>query len=257
MFDPKCHDSNGLERLELSDLLSFNSYVSGLSAAGVPIRFPGAPRQLCDWLQGISNRMAVNVGMGQKLSIALSNDPHITPAYLSALAAWQSSKDQTASNSSDDSASLGDFQVLEPWVRSGIAGNRQVDRSALYAFWLWVVALMGSIVMIHSVWTVFPKIRQLYNHSGYALGGGYRWLEWLFNRLTPLSLFAFGLLILAPLLWRFWFEKMTKHHVVPKYYSRLFFLAYLLLGGLVTLVVGLTVFWPVIEMLIQIGEPRS
>jgi len=256
MADQQNLNPNGLEHLELSDLLSFNSQVSKLVDAGVPIRFQGAPSSMGLWLQGISNRVAVNVGLGDSPAVALSKDPSVNSAYLSALTAWQASREGGSSNNTDDQSLEGAFEALDPWVRSGIAGDRQVDKSSVYAFWLWLVALMASMVMIHSAWTVFPKLKLFYQNSGFEIGGGYLWLKWIYDRLVPLGLSLAMLLALAPLVWRLWFNRIVKHRILSNVYSRGFFLAYLAIGGLMTAVVGWTVFWPMVELLIQVGEPR-
>ena len=251
MVSPKNQMPSGLSELELPQLLSFNDQVKKLVVAGVPIRFPGAPSHVPEWLGGISKRVALNVGLGQSPSTALSSDPSINPAYLTALAAWLESR------KASDATSVGSLQVLEPWVQSGLQGDRQVDKSGLYAFWLWLVALMASIVMIHSVWVMFPKLKIFYENSGLQIGIGYRWSEWIYDRLGLVASVLAAMVLAAPVLWRLWFQRIAKHWRIPSYTARVFFLVYLLLGGAMTALLGWTVLWPVVELLIQVGEPRS
>jgi len=246
----------GLSGLELQDLLAFNNQVAKLALAGVPIRFAGAPHSISEWLQGISNRAAVNVGLGQTAFGALSSEPSINAQYVAALAAWLGSKTSGGGPDFEGDGSQGSLKVLEPWVQKGLQGNRQVDKSAIYAFWLWIVAMLASVVLIHTVWLLFPKLAKFYDNSGYEIGIGYRWLEWIHDRLAWVACSLAGILIAAPLLWRAWFSSIAQHWSLPKYFSQGFFLAYLLLGGIITAVLGWTVFWPVIEMLVCVGEPQ-
>jgi hypothetical protein len=119
-----------LESLQISDLLAFNGQVAKLIEAGVPIRFSGAPTSVIDWLQGISHRAAVNVGLGQSLPGALKSDSSVQPAYLEALSAWLGSAPEasdSASGSGSDSSR--DLSALDPWVKTGLRGDRLVGRS--------------------------------------------------------------------------------------------------------------------------------
>lgn len=234
-----------LERLELSDLLAFNSQLTKLVQAGVPVRFPGAPVSVVPWLEEINKQVALNVNLGQSPWAALSGNAKPQDAYLSALAAWLKSR------STDTSLS-----VLDPWVQSGISGNHQIGKSAQYAFWLWLLSLIASVILMQSVWILYPKLQLFYDNSGLQIGAGYRWLQWLYENFRPIAAVLAILLLIAPLAWRTWFYRIAKHRVLPSYYSRGFFLAYLVLGGVITAILGLTVFIPVIEILTQLGEPR-
>ncbi len=234
-----------LVRLELSDLLTFNSQLTKLVQAGVPIRFPGAPVSVVPWLEEINKQVALNVNLGQSPWAALSGDAKTNSSYLSALAAWLKSRSMDTS-----------LSVLDPWVQSGISGNHQIGKSAQYAFWLWLLSLIASVILMQSVWILYPKLQLFYDNSGLRFGVGYRWLQWLYENFRPIASALAILLLVAPLLWRFWFYKVAKHRLLPSYYSRGFFLAYLILGGAMTAILGLTVFIPVIEILTQLGEPR-
>ena len=234
-----------LVRLELSDLLTFNSQLTKLVQAGVPIRFPGAPVSVVPWLEEINKQVALNVNLGQSPWAALSGDAKTNSSYLSALAAWLKSRSMDTS-----------LSVLDPWVQSGVSGNHQIGKSAQYAFWLWLLSLIASVILMQSVWILYPKLQLFYDNSGLRIGVGYRWLQWLYENFRPTAAVLAILLLVAPLLWRFWFYKVAKHRLLPSYYSRGFFLAYLILGGAMTAILGLTVFIPVIEILTQLGEPR-
>ena len=234
-----------LVRLELSDLLTFNSQLTKLVQAGVPIRFPGAPVSVVPWLEEINKQVALNVNLGQSPWAALSGDAKTNSSYVSALAAWLKSRSMDTS-----------LRVLDPWVQSGISGNHQIGKSAQYAFWLWLLSLIASAILMQSVWILYPKLQLFYDNSGLRIGVGYRWLQWLYENFRPIASALAILLLVAPLLWRFWFYKVAKHRLLPSYYSRGFFLAYLILGGAMTAILGLTVFIPVIEILTQLGEPR-
>ncbi len=245
-----------LESLQISDLLAFNGQVAKLIEAGVPIRFPGAPTSVIDWLQGISHRAAHNVGLGQSLSGALKSDSSVQPAYLEALSAWLGSAPEASGSASGlGSDSSRDLSALDPWVKTGLRGDRLVGRSEVYAFWLWLVALVASLVLIHSVWVIHPKLRQFYENSGMLLGPGYRWMDWLYGHLGWMALAMSVLLIAIPIIWRFWFRGVAKHWSLPSYFARIFFVAYLVLGGVITGFTAITVFWPMVELLTKLGAP--
>jgi hypothetical protein len=256
MVDQTTHLPEALAELELPELLAFNNQLSKLASAGVPIRFAGAPRSLDRWLQGISSRVAMGVGLGQKPFALLNADPSMNQEYIAALSAWYGSRSAQSDRGSQEEDSLGSLRVLEPWVRKGLMGNRQVDKSALYAFWLWTVAWIASIVLIHTVWLLFPKFQRFYQNSGLEIGVGYRWMEWIYNHLMVVASVLGLLLVAAPVLWRAWFRVIARHWSLSSHFARGFFLAYLLIGGLITAVLGWTVFWPVIELLLRISEPR-
>ena len=243
-----------LESLQISDLLAFNGEVAKLIEAGVPIRFPGAPTSVVDWLQGISHRAAVNVGRGQSLSGALKSDPSVQPAYLEALSAWLGSAPEASDSASDSSR---DLSALDPWVQTGLRGDRLVNRSEVYAFWLWLVAFVASLALIHSVWVMQPKMRQFYENSGLVVGPGYRWMDWLYSHLGWMALAMGVLLIAIPMVWRFWFRGVAKHWSLPSYFARIFFVAYLAFGGAITGFTAITVFWPMVELLTKLGAPGS
>jgi hypothetical protein len=252
--------SDRLERLQISDLQAFNGQVAKLIAAGVPIRFPGAPVSVVDWLQGISHRAAVNVGLGQSPSGALKSDPSVRPAYLQALSAWLANGSDASelagvSDTSEPSGSQRDLSALDPWVQTGLRGERLVGRSEVYAFWLWLVAFVASLALIHSVWVMQPKLRQFYENSGLVIGPGYRWMDWLYSRLGFVTLALALFLIAFPLVWRFWIRGVAKHWSLPSYFARIFFVAYLVLGGAITALIGCTVFLPMIELLTKLGAP--
>ncbi|MFM7518660.1 MAG: hypothetical protein ACKO3V_17125 [Pirellula sp.] len=234
-----------LERLELSDLLAFNSQLTKLVQAGVPVRFPGAPVSVVPWLEELNKQVALNVNSGQSPWVALSGDAKTNNAYVLTLAAWL--KSRSSGNS---------LRVLDPWVRSGVSGNHQIGKSGQYAFWLWLLSLIASVILMQSVWMLYPKLQRFYENSGLQMGVGYRWLQWLYENFSPIASVLATLLLIAPLAWRTWFYKIAKHRVLPSYYSRGFFLAYLIIGGAMTAILGLTVFVPVIEILTQVGEPR-
>ena len=234
-----------LVRLELSDLLTFNSQLTKHVQAGVPIRFPGAPVSVVPWLEEINKQVALNVNLGQSPWAALSGDAKTNSSYVSALAAWLKSRSMDTS-----------LRVLDPWVQSGISGNHQIGKSAQYAFWLWLLSLIASAILMQSVWILYPKLQLFYDNSGLRIGVGYRWLQWLYENFRPIASALAILLLVAPLAWRTWFYRIAKHRLLPSYYSRGFFLAYLILGGAMTAILGLTVFIPVIEILTQLGEPR-
>jgi hypothetical protein len=225
--------------------LAFNSQLTKLVQAGVPIRFPGAPVSLVPWLDEISKQVALKVDLGQSPCDALNNNPESNSSYLSALSAWLKSR------SSDSS-----LRTLDPWVQSGISGNHQIGKSAQYAFWLWVLCLIASVILMQSVWMLFPKLRLFYENSHLQIGVGYLWMQWIYDHFIPIASAIAILLLAAPILWRLWFYKLSKHRLLPNYYSRGFFLAYLIIGGGLTAILGLTVFVPLIEILTQVGEPR-
>jgi len=247
-----------LESLQISDLLAFNGQVAKLIEAGVPIRFPGAPTSVVDWLQGISHRAAVNVGLGQSLSGALKSDSSVQPAYLEALSAWLGSAPEVGVSASDSASdSSRDLSALDPWVQTGLRGDRLVGRSEVYAFWLWLVAFVASLALIHSVWVMQPKLRQFYENSGLVVGPGYRWIDWLYGHLGWMALAMGVLLIAIPMVWRFWFRGLAKHSSLPSYFARIFFVAYLAFGGAITGFTAITVFWPMVELLTILGAPGS
>ena len=245
-----------LADLELPDLLAFNDQLTKLVSAGVPIRFAGAPRSLDRWLQGVSSKVAVGVGLGQKPYAVLNADPSMNLEYIAALSAWYRSRSTPSDPGFQEEDSWRSLRVLEPWVRNGLMGNRQVDKSALYAFWLWTVAWIASVVLIHTVWLLFPKYQRFYQNSGLEIGVGYRSMEWIYNHLLVVASVLGVLLVAAPVLWRAWFRVIARHWSLSNHFARGFFLAYLLIGGLITAVLGWTVFWPVIELLLRISEPR-
>ena len=114
---------------------------------------------------------------------------------------------------------------------------------------------MAAVVLVYSVWTIYPKLQSFYENSGFQIGIGYRWLEWLYANLNLVAFAWVGALVAAPLAWNLWFQRIAKHWELPVYFSRGFFLAYIILGGAINAVLGWTVFWPVIELLIRVGEP--
>jgi hypothetical protein len=103
---------------------------------------------------------------------------------------------------------------------------------------------------------LFPKLRLFYENSHLQIGVGYLWMQWIYDHFIPIASAIAILLLAAPILWRLWFYKLSKHRLLPNYYSRGFFLAYLIIGGGLTAILGLTVFVPLIEILTQVGEPR-
>jgi hypothetical protein len=245
----------GLARLELSQLLAFNSQIAKLVAAGVPIRFPGAPVSVADWLDGMNKRVALSAEQGNSAGVAIGSDPAANPAYLSALLAWLETPQESGDSNLDSDANAS-LAVFEPWVQSGVEGTRQLNKSAVYAFWLWILCLMASLVLLHSAWVMVPKLRQLYENSGLEIGFGFRCLDWIYTRLTPLALLSASVLIAAPILWRNLSGKITRHWKIPSYFSKGVFLGYLVLGGLIVAALGVLVFLPIAELLLELGEPR-
>jgi hypothetical protein len=247
----------GLVAAELADFLSFHRHLTQLVAAGVPLRFPGAPSSLPDWLQGISDRVSERVSSGESAATAVQTESSRNAAYQAALYAWLNSRSETThAEDPQQRQSKHDLRVLEPWVQAGMNGNREVDRSAVFAFWLWIVALMASVALIFSVRRIFPKLQQVYENSGYELGIGYLGCQWLYDRLGAVSILLAGLLVAAPVLWRWWFQRIAKYRILSSRLRMLFFAAYLVAGGAMVLAVGAIVLWPITELLLQVGEAR-
>ena len=236
----------GLDGLELQDLLAFNSLLAKLVQAGVPIRFPGAPISVAPWLEEINKQVAVKVDLGQSPWTALSSNSNANASYLSALSSWLKNR-----------SSVNTLGFLDPWVQSGVSGNRQIGKSAQYSFWLWLLSLFASVILMQTVWMMYPKLELFYENSGLQIGMGYRWMQWLYENFKAIATLLTILLVVAPVLWRLWFYKLAKHCVLPSYYSRGFFLAYLVLGGAMTALLGLTVFIPVIHILTAVAGARS
>ncbi|MFN9433419.1 MAG: hypothetical protein ACK6DC_00600 [Planctomycetota bacterium] len=115
----------GFAALELSELVSFNDRLVKLVDAGVPIRFPGAPSSLVEWLKGISDRVSARVGSGESTATALAAVLGSNGAYQEALSAWLNSRSSPSIvPSSDSQLSEHDLRVLEPWVQAGLNGDR-------------------------------------------------------------------------------------------------------------------------------------
>lgn len=248
---------SNLAALAISDLLCFNGHLARLVDAGVPIRFPGAPSSMTHWLEGINQRVSARVDSGESVAAAVMNDLHGNAAYRAALSAWLNSRASNSANKGLDSQlHQPDLRVLEPWVQAGLNGDREVDRSATFAFWLWIVGLMASVALVFSVWKVFPKLQQFYDNSRYEQGVGYLCCQWIYDRLGIVSILLAGVLAGAPLLWRIGFQGILKHRTLPAQLRRLFFALYLALGGTLVLAVGWIVIWPMTELLLQVGEPR-
>lgn len=246
-----------LTALVLSDLLSFNSHLAKLMDAGVPIRFPGAPSSLREWLEGINQRVSARVESGESVAVAVANDPHGNSAYRAALSDWFHSHLGASTESGlSPQNDQHDLRVLEPWTRAGLSGDREVDRSAVFAFWLWIIALMASVSLVFSVGRIFPKLQQFYENSGYERGIGYLGCQWIYDRLGAVAVLLAGLLVAAPVLWRFWFQRIAKYRTLSSQLRMLFFAAYLVVGGALVLAVGSIVLWPITELLMQVGEPR-
>lgn len=243
--------------LELSELVSFNDRLAKLVDAGVPIRFPGAPSSLVDWLKGISDRVSVRVESGESIATALAADSGSNAAYQAALSAWLNSRSVPSIDTNSNTPPLDhDLRVLEPWVQAGLSGDREIDRSALFAFWLWVIALIASVSMVLSVWRIFPKLQQCYENSGYEVGISYRSCQWVYDRLGIIAFLLSGLLVAVPWLWRYWFQRIAKHRAFTARLQYGFFAAYLVFGGAIVLGVGWLVIGPMAELLLQVGEPQ-
>ncbi|MFM8573704.1 MAG: hypothetical protein ACKOAU_19070, partial [Pirellula sp.] len=75
-------------------------------------------------------------------------------------------------------------------------------------------------------------------------------------RLTPIALLSASVLIAAPILWRNLSGRITRHWKIPSYFSKGVFLGYLVLGGLIVAALGVLVFLPIAELLLELGEPR-
>jgi hypothetical protein len=248
---------SNLAALTLGDLLAFNRHLAKLVDAGVPIRFPGAPSSLTHWLEGVNQRVSARVESGEAAACAVANDPHSNAAYRAALSAWLSSQlNHTADAQPQPQSHQHDLRVLEPWVQAGLRGDREVDRSAVFAFWLWIIGLLASVSMIFSVGRIFPKLQQFYENSGYERGIGYLGCEWIYDRLGTVAILLAGSLVAAPVLWWFWFQRIAKYRTLSSQLRVLFFAAYLVVGGAMVLAVGSIVFWPITELLMQVGEPR-
>jgi hypothetical protein len=247
----------GFAALELSELVSFNDRLVKLVDAGVPIRFPGAPSSLVEWLKGISDRVSARVGSGESTATALAAVLGSNGAYQEALSAWLNSRSSPSIvPSSDSQLSEHDLRVLEPWVQAGLNGDREIDRSALFAFWLWIIAVMASVSMVLSVWRIFPKLEQFYDNSGYKLGISYRGCQWVYDRLGIISFLLAVLLVAVPWCWRYWFQRVAKHRAFTAKLRYGFFAAYLVFGGAIVLGVGWLVIGPMAELLVQVGEPQ-
>jgi hypothetical protein len=247
-----------LAALTLSDLICFNGHIIKLVHAGVPIRFPGAPISVTQWLEGINQRVTSRVELGESVALAITHDPYSNAAYRQSLSAWLNSRRDSASDARlvDAHGAACDLRVLEPWVQAGLSGDREVDRSAVFAFWLWIIALMASVSLVFSVGRIFPKLQQFYEDSGYERGIGYLGCQWIYDRLGAVAVLLAGLLVAAPVLWRFWFQRIAKYRTLSSQLRMLFFAAYLVVGGAMVLAVGSIVLWPITELLMQVGEPR-
>lgn len=235
--------------ITLGDLMAFNAKLEKLVNAGVPIRFAGAPSEFGVWLHEINSRVALRVGAGTQVHDALREIESSKPGYYETFYAWWRSKHEMGEGSQ------GDLGVLESWVSQGLQGDRRLQQAKVSLLSLWLLAVLATFFLWLTVSILNHKIHRVYEQMRVRPGPGALWLDWIYKNANGLLLgIVVGLLgvsWIANRLLRNWVTHRLISRVTPKTWMAIS----LGLGGLLVLLQGLIVFWPLVELLYRVSEP--
>jgi hypothetical protein len=235
--------------ITLGDLMAFNAKLEKLVKAGVPIRFAGAPCQLGVWLHEISSRVALRVGTGLQVPEALREIENSNTGYCEAFFAWCQSKQKMGEGSQ------GDLGVLETWVSQGLQGDKRLQQAKVSLLSLWLLAVLATFFLWLTVSVLNHQILRVYEQMRIEPGPGALWLNWIYENATGLliglTVGLLGISWIANRLLRGWVTHRLISRVTPKIWMAIS----LGLGGLLVLLQGLIVFWPLVELLYRVSEP--
>lgn len=235
--------------ITLGDLMAFNAKLEKLIKAGVPIRFAGAPSELGVWLHEISSCVALRVGEGLQVQDALREIENFKPGYCEAFFSWWRSKQELGEGSQ------GDLGVLESWVSQGLQGDGRLQQAKVSLLSLWLLAFLASFFLWLTVSVLNNQIFRVYEQMRIEPGPGALWLDWLYKNANG-SLLG----IIVGLLGVSWIANRllggrVRHRLITRLTPKLWMAISLGLGGLLVLLQGLIVFWPLVELLYRVSEP--
>lgn len=235
--------------ITLGDLMAFNAKLEKLVKAGVPIRFAGAPNQIGVWLHEISSRVAVRVGAGLQVQEALREIESSNPGYREAFLAWCQSKQEMGEGSE------GDLSVVESWVSQGLQGDSLLRQAKSSMLSLWLLAALAGGFLWLTVSVLYQQISRVYAQMRIEPGPGAQWLGWIHENAN--WLLATLLLGLLGVSWiaRWLMGSSAPHRLISRVTPKFWMAISLGLGGLLVLLQGLIVFWPLVELLYRVSEP--
>lgn len=235
--------------ITLGDLMAFNAKLEKLVKAGVPIRFAGAPSQIGVWLHEISSRVAVRVGAGLQVQEALREIESSNPGYREAFLAWCQSKQELGEGSE------GDLSAVESWVSQGFLGDSLLRQAKSSLLSLWLLAALAGVFLWLTVSVLYQQISRVYAQMRIEPGPGAHWLGWIHeNANWLLATLLFGLVGVSWI--ASWFMgSSVPHRLISRVTPKLWMAISLGLGGLLVLLQGLIVFWPLVELLYRVSEP--
>ena len=165
--------------IALSDFLAFNTKLEKLIAAGVPIRFPGAPVRMREWLQDVSRKVALRVSTGAEVLSAVDLEVGAQGGYRDAFVAWCGTQ-----RGGDYEQRAGDLSVLEPWVVRGVQGDRRVQESWVSLVSLWILGAIAILTFWFTVRNLYPSMALYYENARLVPGFGFQALSWLNRNLS-------------------------------------------------------------------------
>lgn len=236
--------------IALSDFLAFNTKLEKLIAAGVPIRFPGAPNRMREWLQDLSRKVALRVGTGAAVLEAVDSEVGGQVGYRDAFVAWCGTSQRDVYEQG-----AGDLSVLEPWVVRGVQGERRVQESWVSLVSFWILGAIAILTFWFTVRNLFPPMKLYYENARLVPGVGFQSLAWLNENLTWLVALASIGWIAFVSLGRGVVSNGFRHVPISRKLPGFWLGVAVLVGGVIVAALGLMVFWPLIELLYRVSEP--
>jgi len=237
--------------ITLGDLMAFNAKLEKLVKAGVPIRFAGAPSQIGVWLHEISSRVALRVGAGVQMREALREVESSNAGYCEAFLAWWRTKQEMGEGSE------GDLSVVESWVSQGLKGESRLRQARVSLLSLWLLAVLAAGFLWLTVSLLYQQILRVYEQMRVEPGPGAQWLGWIYGNLNFLIVALLTLLLMVSWIARRYLGGAVQHRLVSRMTPNSWMALTLGIGGLLVLVQGLIVVWPLVELLYRISEPGS
>ena len=236
--------------IALSDFLAFNTKLEKLIAAGVPIRFPGAPVRMREWLQDVSRKVALRVSTGAEVLSAVDLEVGAQGGYRDAFVAWCGTQQR-----GDYEQGEGDLSVLEPWVVRGVQGDRRVQESWVSLVSLWILGAIAILTFWVTVQNLYPSMAFYYENARLVPGFGFQALSWLNRNLSWLVAAASLVWVAFAWLGRGFVSNAFRHVPISKRVPGFWLGVAVLVGGVIVAALGLMVFWPLIELLHRVSEP--